>query len=40
MAAISIEHLKKIYGRHIGVRDVSFSVEEGEKNNKKGALHR
>lgn len=39
MAAISIEHLKKVYGRHIGVRDVSFSVEAGEKYNKKGALH-
>ena len=30
MATISIEHLKKNYGRHIGVRDVSFSVEAGE----------
>lgn len=30
MAAISIEHLKKNYGKHTGVRDVSFSVEAGE----------
>ena len=39
MAAISIEHLNKTYGWHVGVRDVSFSVEAGEKYNKKGALH-
>ena len=39
MAAISIEHLNKNYGRHVDVRDVSFSVEAGEKYNKKGALH-
>lgn len=30
MAAISIEHLKKNYGKNIGTRDVTFSVKEGE----------
>jgi len=30
MSAIRIEHLKKNYGKHIGVKDVSFTVEYGE----------
>jgi len=30
MAVIEIEHLKKLYGRHVGARDVTFSVGEGE----------
>lgn len=27
---IDIQHLKKYYGKHMGVQDVSFSVEKGE----------
>ncbi len=30
MAAIKIEHLKKNYGKHVGTRNVTFSVNEGE----------
>ncbi|MDL2293677.1 ATP-binding cassette domain-containing protein [Ruminococcaceae bacterium OttesenSCG-928-D13] len=30
MAVIEIRNLQKNYGRHIGTRDVTFSVEEGE----------
>ncbi len=30
MAVIQIEHLQKNYGRHVGIKDVTFSVEEGE----------
>ena len=30
MSIINIEHLKKNYGKHIGVKDVTFSVNEGE----------
>ncbi|MDR0381979.1 MAG: ATP-binding cassette domain-containing protein [Oscillospiraceae bacterium] len=30
MSVIQIEHLKKNYGRHVGTRDVTFSVEQGE----------
>ncbi|MEA5025211.1 ABC transporter ATP-binding protein [Desulfitobacterium hafniense] len=30
MDAIQISHLKKYYGKHTGVEDVSFSVKEGE----------
>ena len=30
MLVIQIEHLKKNYGKHVGTRDVSFSVEAGE----------
>jgi ABC-2 type transport system ATP-binding protein len=30
MAVINISHLKKYYGKHRGIEDVSFSVEEGE----------
>lgn len=30
MAAILLEHAKKSYGKHLGIRDVSFTVEEGE----------
>jgi len=30
MDAINIANLKKYYGRHLGVEDVSFSVKEGE----------
>jgi len=30
MAIIEINHLKKYYGRHRGIEDVSFQVEEGE----------
>ena len=30
MAVIKIEHMEKRYGRHIGTRDVTFSVDEGE----------
>ncbi len=30
MPAISIAHLKKNYGKHVGTKDVTFSVEEGE----------
>jgi ABC-2 type transport system ATP-binding protein len=30
MAVIEIEHLKKHYGKHVGTRDVTFSVDEGE----------
>ncbi|MEL7610379.1 MAG: ABC transporter ATP-binding protein [Bacillota bacterium] len=30
MSVIRIERLQKYYGKHIGVRDVTFSVEEGE----------
>lgn len=30
MAVIQIEHLQKNYGRHVGIRDVTFSVQQGE----------
>ncbi|MDD3230295.1 MAG: ABC transporter ATP-binding protein [Oscillospiraceae bacterium] len=30
MPVIQIENLKKNYGRHVGTRDVTFSVEQGE----------
>jgi ABC-2 type transport system ATP-binding protein len=30
MAVIKIEHLEKRYGKHIGTKDVTFSVDEGE----------
>jgi len=30
MPVIQISHLKKSYGKHIGTRDVTFSVEQGE----------
>lgn len=30
MTAIKIEHLKKNYGKHVGTKDVTFSVNEGE----------
>lgn len=30
MAIIEINHLKKYYGKHRGIEDVTFSVEEGE----------
>lgn len=30
MSAITVNHLKKNYGKHIGTKDVTFSVEEGE----------
>ena len=30
MAVIEISHLKKYYGKHRGIEDVTFSVEEGE----------
>ena len=30
MAVIEIQNLQKNYGRHVGTRDVSFSVEQGE----------
>lgn len=30
MKSIEVEHLKKYYGGHRGVEDISFSVEEGE----------
>lgn len=30
MAVIQIEHLQKNYGRHVGIRDVTFSVQPGE----------
>lgn len=30
MAIIEISHLKKYYGKHRGIEDVAFSVEEGE----------
>jgi ABC-2 type transport system ATP-binding protein len=30
MAVIEINHLKKYYGKHRGIEDVTFSVEEGE----------
>ena len=30
MAIIEISHLKKYYGKHRGIEDVTFSVEEGE----------
>ncbi|MEW9531709.1 ABC transporter ATP-binding protein [Microbispora sp. NPDC049125] len=30
MAIISVEHLRKAYGTRVAVKDVSFSVEEGE----------
>ncbi len=30
MSIVEIRHLKKYYGKHRGVEDVSFSIEEGE----------
>jgi ABC-2 type transport system ATP-binding protein len=30
MPVIDISHLKKSYGKHLGTKDVTFSVEEGE----------
>jgi ABC-2 type transport system ATP-binding protein len=30
MAVIQIQNLKKLYGKHVGTRDVTFSVNEGE----------
>ncbi|MBP7402183.1 MAG: ABC transporter ATP-binding protein [Clostridia bacterium] len=30
MAVIEVNHLKKYYGKHRGIEDVSFSVQEGE----------
>ncbi|MDL2225046.1 ABC transporter ATP-binding protein [Eubacteriales bacterium OttesenSCG-928-M02] len=30
MAVIEIQNLQKSYGKHVGTRDVSFSVEQGE----------
>ncbi len=30
MSVIQIDHLRKNYGEHVGIKDVTFSVEEGE----------
>ena len=30
MAVVTIEHLHKSYGKHVGVRDVTLTVDEGE----------
>ena len=30
MPIIQVDHLQKNYGKHIGIKDVSFSVEKGE----------
>ncbi len=30
MPVIQIEHLKKNYGKHVGIKDVTFSVDQGE----------
>jgi|GEM_PF-3586242 ABC-2 type transport system ATP-binding protein len=30
MDAVRVENLKKYYGRHLGIEDVSFTVKEGE----------
>ena len=30
MSVIQIEHLQKNYGKHVGIKDVTFSVEEAE----------
>lgn len=30
MSVIEVQNLKKYYGRHLGIEEVSFSVNEGE----------